>query len=626
MIKGWRTKWRPHIVLSGHTSHVKALAISGDGTRIASGSLDETLRLWDADTGASLCDPIQQSSKVRDVVFFPNGSHIACGLEDGQLAVWDVATREMLGPTLQGHTKSINRLSLSSDGLRLVSASSDHTLRLRNMGDTSAAPVVIEGHSSAVNSASFSPDGTLIASGSDDYTVRLWDGATGTSAGLPLQHDHIVVCVTFSPSGDAIASGSGDSRIYLWSVERKSLICSFRGHSDYVRCVSFLPDGNKIVSGSDDNTVRLWDVASRNCISQLSAHTGWVWCIAFLPEGNRVVSGSEDHTIRIWDLDVPQGEEETPKDHKDRIGGVAFSPRGSKIATCSKEGTLKVWSTLNGDLSGEMKGHTKEVNCLAFSPDGSTIASGSDDRSLRLWDVETMKCLKVLEDHGDWIRCVVFSHDGSKIISGEKIMRLWDSMTGVGVRVGESFSRISGDLYYIAFSPDDTKIISGYSSGSLQLWSITGERLCGFSHNSGIRFITFSTDNLYILSACDKEISIWSISSSDYIARFSDFLSSPTKLLPPHIQDIRFDITTTSDSWFQASAVFNSLQRYFNDPHFIHACLHQNNTITLSKSSNYLFHLPADVSSYKWKGNGGIMVIGGSDGRVTILDFSHLPL
>lgn len=630
VLKGGRKRWPSHIVISGHTSGVNSIAISNNGAIIASGSDDKTLRMWDTVTGANLYDPIRQTDRVQSVTFLRNGTHIVYGLERGRLVMQEVATGNILEWTTGRQTATVNSLATSSDGMRLVSASSGGTLLLLNTHNTNAAPIVVQASTRCIYSVTFSPDDMLFASGGDDKIIRVWDGVTGARVRAQLVgHNGCVNCVVFSPNGETIASASDDATIRLWSIKTQHCIGRpFQGHSGLVWSVSFSPDGTTIASGGRDRTIRLWNVYTQGCISQLQGHTKDIRCIEFLPEGNRVASGSYDNTIRIWDLNVQQDVGEIQNDHGYPINGVAFSPCGTKFVTFSGNRTLSVWCAENGDLLGEMYGHTHEVNCLAFSVDGSTIASGSDDQSVRLWDTNSLSLLKTLQGHWSNVYSVAFSHDGSRIISGsgDETLRLWSSATGTEI-VNLTNIKLSS-MYCVAFSPDDTRIASGSSNGKVQSWSINGEQLHSHALASDVQFLTFSTDSLHILSACREELSIWNVSSSQNIARLPHFRSSLTTPLPLHIQHLKFDLTVaTYDGYWQPSSIFDSILHYFKSPRFNQIYFDEDaRTITFSSPSSYQFHIPADLSVKKWKASNGTMVFGEHDRRVTILDFSHLFL
>ncbi len=125
--------------------------------------------------------------EVKSVAFSPNGSTIASGSKDKTMKLWDVATGE-LKATFEGHTDGINSVAFSPDGLMLASGgglwakmwkdADDKTVRLWDV-ETGEVRTVLTGHRSPINSVAFSPDGLIIASGSDDGTIKLWDVATG---------------------------------------------------------------------------------------------------------------------------------------------------------------------------------------------------------------------------------------------------------------------------------------------------------------------------------------------------------------------------------------------------------------------------------------------------------------
>ena len=285
--------------LEGHTSNVNSVSFSPDGSMLASGSWDDTIRLWDVATGAPLRTLEGHTSDVNSVSFSPDGSMLASGSWD--IRLWDVATGAPLR-TLRGHTDSVDSVSFSPDGSMLASGSWDYTIRLWDVA-TGAPLRTLRGHTNRVYSVSFSPDGSMLASGSWDYTIRLWDVATGAPLRTLREHMNSVYSVSFSPDGSMLASGGGrDDTIRLWDVATGAPLRTLEGHTDSVDSVSFSPDGSMLASGSSDYTIRLWDVATGAPLRTLREHTNRVYSVSFSPDGSMLASGSWDYTIRLWDL------------------------------------------------------------------------------------------------------------------------------------------------------------------------------------------------------------------------------------------------------------------------------------------------------------------------------------
>ena len=209
---------------------------------------------------------------VRSVAFSPDGTLLAGGGDDRTIRLWNTATgRPVSGPPTV-HTGEVRSVAFGPGGALLASGSTDRTVQLWNISagrpsDYALPPVLLcslIGHTDWVRSVAFSPDGTLLASGSDDRTIRLWSPATGEPVGgLLTGHAAKVFTLAFSPDGSLLASGSTDRTVRLWEARTGNPIGSpLQGHTAEVRSVAFSPDGSLLASAGKDKTIRLWDVAS----------------------------------------------------------------------------------------------------------------------------------------------------------------------------------------------------------------------------------------------------------------------------------------------------------------------------------------------------------------------------
>ncbi|KAG6330479.1 hypothetical protein ID866_8610 [Astraeus odoratus] len=202
VVVGHQQNWPTgEIELLGHTGSVRSVAFSPDGTRIVSGSFDNTVRVWNAERGVQIGSPLQgHTDYVTSVAFSPDGTRIVSGSYDQTVRVWDAERSVQIGSPLQGHTHCVRSVAFSLDGTRIVSGSDDKTVRVWDAEKHVQIGSPLQGHTDQVTSVAFSPDSTRIVSGSFDNTVKVWDAKRGVQIGSPLQgHTHSFRSVAFSP-------------------------------------------------------------------------------------------------------------------------------------------------------------------------------------------------------------------------------------------------------------------------------------------------------------------------------------------------------------------------------------------------------------------------------------------
>ena len=239
------------------------VVFSPDGRTIASGSQDNTVRLWDAETGAHLKTLVAHWAYIITIAFSPDGTTLASGSEDNTVRLWDVATGERLG-TFFGHGAGVESIAFSPDGITFASAGRDSVVGLWDV-ETGDVLQAFFGHRGHVLTVAFNPDGTILASGGWDNTIRLWDVVTGEEA-ITIQASEygvegIIESVAFSLDGTTLASGGWGNTIGLWDVATGNHIETLTGHTSRVESVAFNSDGTLLASGSQDGTVLLWDIA-----------------------------------------------------------------------------------------------------------------------------------------------------------------------------------------------------------------------------------------------------------------------------------------------------------------------------------------------------------------------------
>ena len=246
--------------LSGHTGSVLAVACSPDGTRIVSGSSDDTVRVWDATSGEEVAILAGHRNLVFAVAYFPDGARIVSGSGDNTLKIWDAATGALLA-TLAGHADTVQAAACSPDGTRIVSASWDKTLKVWD-AVTDAELATLSGHTGRVMAVAWSPDGTHVVSGSQDTTLKVWDAATGAETTTLSGHTRMVTALAYSRDGTRIVSGAAGEGLKLWDAASGAELATFTGHIGSVSGVAYSPDGTRILCALEDLTIKVVDAAS----------------------------------------------------------------------------------------------------------------------------------------------------------------------------------------------------------------------------------------------------------------------------------------------------------------------------------------------------------------------------
>jgi WD40 repeat protein/serine/threonine protein kinase len=550
--------------LAEHKSGLWMAALSPDDRRIATVSIDGTLKLWDAVSGKleSSIDadsesvppgvgPILASLGIARipatcVEFSPDGKFIASGsfapnasvknavrnfllgskeeavkqaLKDaaGIVVIWDAATGKSVG-RFDKQLGVVLSLTHSPDGKRIASSSinPENTFVVWD-AKTLEVLKVMKGHRSQVHRLRYSPDGRLLVSADTDGMVRFWDATTLEEIRSKQAHPAPVVDVSFSPDGLRFATAGEDGLVGVWETATFAKVFDLRGHTGSALGVAYSPDGKRIASAGFDKTVRLWDASTGKETFTLRGHTDTVWSVSFSKDGRRLVSASFDKTARVWDS-TPREQRTGPGlfsilGHKDRVNTVAFSRDGRYLATGGWDQQARLWDGKTGSPLARFEGHTGAIWGLALSPDGTRLATASWDHTVKIWDTAGGREVLTFKGHTAPVHSVAFSPDGKRVVSGgfDGNVRVWEAGTGKVLATCDGFVF---PVMSVAFSPDGKRVASGGADRSVKIWDASKGTILSTlkGHEASVHGVNFSPDGKRLVSASwDKTLRVWDV-------------------------------------------------------------------------------------------------------------------
>jgi WD40 repeat protein len=420
------------------TAYLAALAVAPHGKTVATRGYDQSVRLWDLQSGRQLhlLNPSRVTIRPGDVptlfgstyvspasclAFSPDGRFLAAADSSGGARLWEVATGK---ETRAGHAGPVVDIDFTAGGRALVSVGADHTVR-KWRTDTGAETACFRLPTGAPDVA-LSPDGRLAAFSVAAGQVQLWDVEAGQAVrqfDVPADDAFCVGSIgadslAFSPDGKLLAKRARGGVVYLWEAEsgRQRTVLTPENDPD----VTSAPAGNRSVRFSADgsllagvlpyslrpntaNGVAVWRLATGQLAWRIDCAKAVATPPAFSADGRTLALGHDGGGISLWE--VCSGQQRctlTSAENMD-LRRLAFAPDGKVLAGADRR-TVRFWDLLTGKELASRQGHSLDLVSVAFAPDGRRLVSGSQDSTALVWDVVGLRpeprCVPLQEQ--DW--------------------------------------------------------------------------------------------------------------------------------------------------------------------------------------------------------------------------------
>jgi WD40 repeat protein/tRNA A-37 threonylcarbamoyl transferase component Bud32 len=591
----WRYLWNhcqgdQLAVLGSHERTITCAAFSPDGKLLATGSQDQTVKIWDVAQRALVRTLNAATGTVWSVGFTPDSRQlITSGV--GGVRLWDGNSWQ----TLTNYPGQVASLARNRPLLATAAESIFHWWQppgAVSVWNYQTGEKVLELPKPG-RVLAFSPDGGTLAVARQDRGVDLWDVATGTMRET-LSTTNGVRSLAFSHEGGQLLVIRRASPPMLFDLAAPFAPRSLVGHPMEVWTGDFSPDDVTIATVSSDQTLRIWNTASLETEQILRGHQHEVWCVAFSPDGKTLATGGKDQQVMLWSR-ASRPAITTMPNQKDTA--PFFSPDGKQIVTLGTPGSpassamrdlaegstvsaipgrrtmgfaadgrqLVRWGRDNRSLEfispgatnitsvalGGFDEHSRGVQYQGFTPDWRTFFAIDDLGCVRIWAVATGTILKSIQGPPPPISAGALSPNGKILALGaqkESVVHCYDLTTGHETQLAGHKDTVRG----LAFSPDGVTLASGSLDGAIRLWNPgTGECLAELpGHMEETSDVAFSPDGRTLASvnvrhtiklwhvATQRELVSWDFPQAGQYVRFSPdgrFLAVTTQTNSIHL-------------------------------------------------------------------------------------------
>ena len=514
--------------MEGHTGIVLTVDVSPDGKLIASGSSDRTIRLWDVPKSDPISTRKIHENSVTAMATSKDGSLIATGDDKGLIKIWSNSATEDSAPESASPPaetakeisigKAISKLAWKNDNKSLAAACDDGSLVVVLLAaDGSSEVSRLIAHEGKVTGVGFTPNNQYIFSCGSDGFVRRWP----TAIPRPLTFEGLSSAATalaIHPKGTAIVVAGKDGQARILKRADGAVIHTLEGNSETITDVSFNRAGSQVAILSAHQVVRVFNASTGKLDFETTAAKSPLTSVVFSADGKDVIVGSERGDILAHEL-VEKARFRSLSKSPKPVRTFALTSDGSRLVFAGDDN--RFWVRDNATGKTERGADFDEgVTAIAISPDNSTIAVGLTSGSVVTLDSTSFQSTAQLAGHTSAVQKIVFNMSGTQLVSSSSdgLARIWDLKAGA---IAQSFSGDDNPIVDIAFQNDNKSLVTAHADGTVRVETIAAQVVHQADEN-GVNDLSISSNgSQYATAGEDGTIKLWNSSNSTPSKSFS---------------------------------------------------------------------------------------------------------
>jgi len=418
MLRIWNLESGNELVARGHLHRVNCIGIGNRGAVcsphemsdseralthfIVSGSDDETVRVWDSQSGDEHAVLHGHAGPVNALACEPKGKWITSGGNDGTVRIWNTAHQSWNQGRVVEHKARVGCIAVDENTDIIATGSDDHTIKLWNR-DGGRYRDTLRGHLGPITSL-LALDNKCLVSGSEDRTLKVWNTSTGdlrhtlgspfdfsgiaaripTSLKTSSGHKNALTCLAHV-GNNLVASGSKDSTVRLWDIDAGTEICEFTGARGIIEHIEVSKSLGLLIAVGSAREIAVWQLSDAAAPQLLKGHTSRISCAALAKE-QFLVTGSLDKTVRLWNLSA--GTSRCFEGHAEWVTCVATDPEAQVLISGGKDARVVIWDTSSNKSVHVLTRHTGPIRGVAIVPSSGQVLSYADDQCLIVSDVQ----------------------------------------------------------------------------------------------------------------------------------------------------------------------------------------------------------------------------------------------